>query len=403
MDWKNFCDNLNEVLDLERYKNSKNIRFEINDEYILIEYSETNEKTLSYMYTKEQFVMEYKNNNNNKGIVVVNENYYEVPIAMKSKYVPMTIMLERISGKKYVDEENGLLYEIDKPSEQFFFKIVENKIKMNFPMIPRRILCREMEVENNECKKEHKIFDLLKVLYRECVTLRITSNEIRSEENFEKLADAFIFNINYNTDIGIRQTYDFENLHDRRINNRFRSENINEISTPKRIYRKELVEQYNMAIIADDPFIQYLCYYHILEHFYESVYKDELIRIVKEQLTFPSFSIKKEKEIMALINIIENKTKKGKEDFDGNELESLELVIKKYVNIDELDKKINNVNDELADYYDKKSVIFSQGIPINFRDRDNICKNIAKRIYYTRNALVPYKSNDLKTKDRRNI
>ena len=329
MDWKNFCDNLNEVLDLERYKNSKNIRFEINDEYILIEYSETNEKTLSYMYTKEQFVMEYKNNNNNKGIVVVNENYYEVPIAMKSKYVPMTIMLERISGKKYVDEENGLLYEIDKPSEQFFFKIVENKIKMNFPMIPRRILCREMEVENNECKKEHKIFDLLKVLYRECVTLRITSNEIRSEENFEKLADAFIFNLNYNTDIGIRQTYDFENLHDRRINNRFRSENINEISTPKRIYRKELVEQYNMAIIADDPFIQYLCYYHILEHFYESVYKDELIRIVKEQLTFPSFSIKKEKEIMALINIIENKTKKGKEDFDGNELESLELVIKK--------------------------------------------------------------------------
>ena len=139
------------------------------------------------------------------------------------------------------------------------------------------------------------------------------------------------------------------------------------------------------------------------EHFYESVYKDELVRIVKEQLTLPSFSIKREREIMKLINIIKDKIKKDKEDFDGDELESLELVIEKYVNIEELEKKIKNVSNELADYYDKKSISFSKGIPINFRDKDNLRKNVAKRIYFTRNALVHYKSNDLIQKGRRNI
>ena len=403
MDWKKFCDNLKEILELEKYQPiyKQILKYEINDKHILI-YITANEMKISYTYKKEHFIEDYKKNNNN-GIIVTNENYYEVPIVLKNEYGPMIIRIDKKSEKKYTDEENGLQYEIGKPSKQFFFKIIENKIKINFLMFPRRIFFREPEGEDKECEKEYPIFDLLAILYKECVTLRITSNKVRKETDFEKLADAFIFNMNYNTDIGIRQTYDFENLHNRRINNKFRNGDMSEISTPKRIYKKELVEQYNMASIADDPFIQYLCYYHILEHFYESVYKDELIRIVKEQLTSPAFSIKKDKEIITLIDKIKSKIKKDREDFDGDELESLELVIKKYVNVDELYKKINDINDELANYYDKKGVSFSKGIPINFKDKDNIFKNIAKRIYFTRNALVHYKSNDLKSKCMRNI
>ena len=68
------------------------------------------------------------------------------------------------------------------------------------------------------------------------------------------------------------------------------------ISAPRRIYKKELVEQYNMASISDDPFIKYLCYYHILEHFYEAVYKENLINAVRDILTSPVFSIKKDNE-----------------------------------------------------------------------------------------------------------
>lgn len=403
MEWQDFCNNLKEILELKRYENAEGINFEMGEENILIEYIATNGKHIRFTYTKNQFVMYNRSEKNNKGLIVVNEKYYEVPIVMKNEYLPMTIRMDRISGNKYEDKENGIQYKIDKPSKLFWMRIIENKIKLKVPMSIRRIAIYERDFDNAEENNEFEIFDLLKILYRDCITLSITSDQTREEDDFEKLADAFIFNINYNTDIGIRQTYDFENSRDKRIKNRFRNENINEISPPKRIYRKELVEQYNMANIADDPFIQYLCYYHILEHFYESVYKDELIRIVKEQLTLPSFSIKREREIIKLINIIKDKIKKDKEDFDGDELESLELVIEKYVNIEELEKKIKNVSNELADYYDKKSISFSKGIPINFRDKDNLCKNVAKRIYFTRNALVHYKSNDLIQKGRRNI
>lgn len=400
MDWNEFCDNLKEVLELKRYTDTKYIKWDINNTEILIEYYFEQDRLIKFKYSKRKFVNDYKNMEEVTELKISNEKYYEVPISFKNEAFPIMPRYDRVIGKEYNDNENNLRYKISNPSKQFWLKMVELKIKPNAIMMLRRLSIHERNFKFKEGIVEKDIFELLGMVYRDCITLQIFSMDSHREEEFSKLADAFIFNINYNTDVGIRQTYDIENVHERRRNNRFRNESIEKISAPKKIYKKELIEQYNMASISEEPFIKYLCYYHILEHFYEAVYKEELVKTVKERLAFPSFSIKKDSEIIKLIEIIKTRLKYDRDSFDGNELEALELVLKKYIKIETLKIDIKNINEALVDYYNNEKVKFSGGIPINFNDIDNVYKNMSKRIYFTRNALVHYKSNNFSESDR---
>lgn len=400
MDWDTFCNNLKEILELERYSYSKDMNFEFNSTKISINYFLGKDKVIYFTYTKRKFLNDYKNITGEKELNVSNEKYYEIPISLKNDHFPIMFRYDRLIGKEYKDNENNLRYVIDSPSEQFWLKIIELMIKPNGMMMFRRISLYESDFKFKEGIAQKSIFDLLKIIYRDRITLKIYSVYEYKKTSFQDLAESFIFNINYNTDIGIRQLYNPENTYERRRNDRFRNESIDNVPPPRRIYKKELIEQYNMASISEDPFIKYLCYYHILEHFYEAVYRENLIKTVKEQLTLPNFSIKKESEIIKLIDIIKDKVKYDRENFDGDELEALELVIKKYINAETIKTKIDSINPEISEYYDIKEVKFSKGIPVNFRDIDNIQKNIAKRIYFTRNALVHYKSNDFTKKDK---
>ena len=399
-EWNNFCNNLKEVLELEKYKNADFLDWEITEKKLVISYYLSKDKILRFSYTKTKLKNDYQNIKESNELSILNSIYYEVPISIRNEHFPIMPRYDRIIGNEYKDNENNIEYKIDRPSEQLFLRMIDLKIKPNAIMPLRRVSIYGDDYNFESGVKNVTIFELLNIVYIDCITLKIFSVSEQSKTKFENLANAFIFNVNYNTDIGIRQTYDLENVHERRKNNRFRNEDINKIESPKRIYKRELIEQYNMASISEDPFIKYLCYYHILEHFYELVYKEQLINIVKEQLTLPSFSIKKDKEIIKLIDVVKEKIKSDKESFAGDELESLELVINKYIDLNTLKDKINNINPELVTYYDKTNVTFSKGIAVNFNDKDNLSKNIAKRVYFTRNALVHYKSNDLNYKEK---
>ena len=254
MDWNSLCDNIKEVLDLERYQNTQYISWEITNKKIEINYNIDKDKTLQFLYTNTQFLKDYKNIKIDSELSIVNEKYYEIPISIKNDHFPIILRYDRIIGKQYKDGENNIEYKIDKPSEQFFLKIIELKIKPNSIMMFRRLPVYEREYKFKDGVEKQTIFDLLKMIYRDCITLKIYSINEQTKSKLEKLANAFIFNINYNMDIGIRQTYDLENIHDRRLNNRFRNEDIDKISPPKRIYKKELIEQYlykkNLKVVS---------------------------------------------------------------------------------------------------------------------------------------------------------
>lgn len=153
-----------------------------------------------------------------------------------------------------------------------------------------------------------------------------------------------------------------------------------------------------MAVSSSDPFIQFIGFYHIMEYFFEEVYKEEIIKTTKEILMRPDFSPKNSKDIMKVVDNIYNK----KDDsIVGAELDSLEITLGKYINIERIVDKLKEIDEELVQYYKNNEVGFSGGIKVDLEaNNKKIFKHLSKRIYVTRNSLVHSKSNDIRVKER---
>lgn len=115
-------------------------------------------------------------------------------------------------------------------------------------------------------------------------------------------------------------------------------------------------------------------------------------------MTKPGFSYKRNKDIEYLVKIIQNRVKLRNEEFQiSSEQDALELTLKKYIpEIKEIKNDTVYMNRNLLDYFKTSEVPFSKGSRVNFDidNEDEIYKNLAKRIYLTRNSIVHSKDND---------
>lgn len=173
----------------------------------------------------------------------------------------------------------------------------------------------------------------------------------------------------------------------RRIKNK-----IEDVPVPRKIYIQEILEMYNRACMSEDIFVKYISYYNILEFFYETLYNEHLIDVVRTELIKPDFSTKNNKTIMRLVESIKNEVKVNR-DNSFNEKVALKLVLEKYICVEDL-KKILKTSPELYKHYNQSKVGFSDGVALNFNDQANVLKNLVSRIYLTRNALIHSKSSE---------
>ena len=142
-----------------------------------------------------------------------------------------------------------------------------------------------------------------------------------------------------------------------------------------------------------------MSFYHILEHFFEKIYNEDLIKSVQDKLTAPSFSYKRPKDLNALVKTVQDKLRYKNEEFQINEPEALRLVLDKFIlDFQEIKDEIGTYDSNLLDYYKTEEVSFSLANRVNFdEDRQVILKNLRERIYKTRNSIVHSKDTD-KTK-----
>lgn len=225
---------------------------------------------------------------------------------------------------------------------------------------------------------------------------RLNSLKISTEEKWEdiklkNLKEAFIFTSMYNN-YRFTDWCDCSDIFVERIQ-RQNSDLEKFDIVPYRFYEEDTVKFYKIASETEDPFIEYISYYHIIEYYFDKIYSDFLIEEVKNTITKPSFSYKKDSEIEVLIKFIENKTKNIKANGAGNEIEYLKVVLEKCIDINELKSRVDVIFTNSANYYQVNKVSFSGAPKINWNDRDGINTILAKRIYKTRNSLVHSKSN----------
>lgn len=295
------------------------------------------------------------------------------------------------------NEENGLVYELSPASDEYLIWLL-NEIKLNlsprdfrlgFYYSPR--IDRFLEEEN-----EASLIEFIRLTSMRFLTLKITSDKKQSPSQFSKLTHAFLFHIGYNLDVALVPQRLLEEIARRGRITRMRRSRADEIDPPRRIYNEDLVQHYLLAVSTDNPVIEYLSYYHILEHFYEAVFNDDLLENIKTKITDPGFSYKRKKDIGQLINTIKRSLQIRSETITFSESEALRLCLSKYIRLPELITKLSEYDESLLGYYKTTKVEFSGGneVDIENNDEEGVFKALTKRIYATRNALVHSKDGD---------
>lgn len=388
MEWDEFIDKVKFIL--RRFNKEFNIDY--------------SEDSISYIVGEKSFEFsksDYNNISNDamksdlSQFTVSNNNSYEVIIYQTNKMIRRLLPYkfeERIISTNIKDSMNNIEYKFQEISDVMVWNIIKEidleSLIRTFMIFPPRL--REDEGEN--------FFNLLRVCFRNPYSLIVSYNKDIDKNKLNDYINSFLFNFCYNYGYSFRIMNSLDELLNIRYRNKNSSYKSEELDAPRLLYKQDLTEQYHMAVSSEDPFVQFIGFYHIMEYFYEEIYKEGVVNNVKEILLDPGFSTKRKKDIMKLVDLI---NKKRTESTVGSELEALELTLRKYIDIEKIIEKLNEIDKDIIEYYKNNKVNFSNGDAIDLiGDKKHIFKKLANRIYKTRNSLVHSKSNEVRSNER---
>ena len=312
----------------------------------------------------------------------------------------LDIPLMRINNLPITSEdvENGIKYELGEPTSEYcMYLLMLVKEQMNqqegrFNRIPPMRLRRPVDRfwRNDE---ELTLQTILKRMIDE-VTLKIINTKDKKYDisEYTNLKTSFIFDYMYKSKIAL---IEFLNIDDMFPFDMISSEKRStpEISTPPlRCYVEDVVDYYKQALASKDPYIKYISFYHIMEYFFDEIFKRKVVEDMKNKITHPDFSYKDDSKIYELALFAKNRFSYKDIPGQGDERESLKYVLIEYVPIDELRTRIDAINPTAVNYYQNNKVTFCNASTISWTDPQGVYTKIRDRVYNTRNSLVHSKS-----------
>ena len=238
---------------------------------------------------------------------LVSPKTYEVAVREES-VAPFRRMRE--DKIEVSNQETGLSYELSAASDAYLVWMLGQMKDRLDPrdsrsgMIYRSSLDRQTQEEGGMTLLEY----IRQTSFR-WLTLKISSEKASPAPLLARYTHAFLFQVAYNLDISlVPQRLIEEMVRSGRIN-RMRRSRTEEIDPPRRVYNEDLVQHYLLAVSTENPVIEYLSYYHVLEYFFESVFNDDLVNTVRDSITSPGFSYKRKTDISKLINSIKGSLK----------------------------------------------------------------------------------------------
>ena len=401
MEWLEFCKKLEGLLPC--YEGLSNICYD--DEAIVYRVANYQTGDIEFKYTIADFdVLKNKISGcKSDSFAIIKPNSYEILIEPVGDEMRPSVFLSqnRLQQLGPVnDNELGLLYSFEKISDEFLWFLLES---LDYEYLKWARKRPPIFVDRLKYNTGKSLLEIVKFCYNFPLALRITTQKTIPPEKISNCANSFLFNFAYNTDLVFRKVSTLDSIFPQRtILNKINNKSFGFIESPKLSYEQDLVEQYFMAVASENPFIKFIGYYHIIEHFFDNVCAEELLLKVKEIIQDPGFSSKRNKDLMKIVNAIRPKSKKGKERYTDSEEDALILTLIKYVDLNELRDRLKDIDPSLVEHYANRAVSFSKGTPFNLESEPAIktYEQIAKRIYSTRNSLVHYKSNELRVKER---
>lgn len=154
-----------------------------------------------------------------------------------------------------------------------------------------------------------------------------------------------------------------------------------ELPFPKISYNPDIFRFYQRGMSANDPVIQFLSFYHVMEYFFVRISDEQLYNKLSQRINDPKFSTSPTN----LDRIIQDTLNHKRE---TDETEMLKYVFNRFVDDTELIEFVKAYETYLGDnLYSKKRTIFGENIEAKL-EVGHIIGNLAKRIKIIRNALV---------------
>lgn len=383
-----FVNWISEVLRVDGQENEDSYVFDLSEigvEKGLALHKNVLTETLEYLRNMEEV----------EDTVILGPRYYEGLVREESTFPRFRIRL-RDAALSIEDKDSGIQYTLSSPSNEYLlfllYKVssITSPRALIGPMPTRRIRVRSGEEEIND------VFDLLRRGIPMLLTLRLETDRNRTSTELAKFSNAFLFQLSYNVDVALVPQRHLEELVRTGRITRVRRVPLNELDPPRRHYIPNLIYYYQLAVGADNPFLEYISYYHVAEHFFESVFNDDLITRIKDKITQPDFSYKSKKDIGGLIKDISRSLQIRNERITFSEQEALRLTIDNYVDLGDIKEKLNEYDDSLVDYYKNNKVGFSGGDEVDLENQNEsiIGEKLSSRIYKTRNAIVHSKESE---------
>ena len=318
------------------------------------------------------------------------ETYETYELAINIDYPAIRKKLPVVSR----DDENQIDYEIGYYSIEYFVYLVKLFLEKNPGSVrnPFRVQS-ERNKRSGLLEYENKENDWKKAVTQQLgeLSLRVRTTKQNEINQLRRKKTAFVFEFMYKNSISISEYRNLDEIFPLIEMVGFVPEFKS--VTPRREYVNDVIEYYRRAISSKDPYIKFISFYHVMEYFFDEIYKKKMIADLQDKITSPGFSYRNEEKIYDIVKFVQKRISKNGELGQGKELESLKCLLNHYVEVEELKKRINEIDSESEQYYQNNEVSFSSKAPeIQWNDAEDVLKKIAQRIYYTRNALVHSKS-----------
>ena len=201
----------------------------------------------------------------------------------------------------YEDNDNHVSYEVSQPSLRMCMAVLKYAGSVNRELI-REIKARTRRVPVSKTE-ENPLWFFYTIIPPKYSTLIIRPQDGFTLERIDSLTlcTSFTFSYAYNLGKVVYPSDNLEDAYDLTTSRRLRRGRSDLMEPPKKKYIPELVNFYLRGASGESRDYQYLSYYHILEYFFEKVYMDNVVQQLRSELTHPSFSYKRDKDIKVFL------------------------------------------------------------------------------------------------------
>lgn len=311
--------------------------------------------------------------------------------------IPRAVYREFSNRISVSDAENNLTYSIGPATQDYCMRLIQNMAdyanangrRVFFDL---RFRCRNFY---RGFAEDTDLIDPVNILQKvlQVYTLKVESDSAVGIEQLRKYAASYEFLYMYRRNDAITEYADFEDMFTWGRPQRMRQAEAVD-TPPLRIYDSDALDYYTLGMESTEPFIRYISFYHVIEHYFDTVFRRKLTEAMRMKITGPGFSYKSEEKLYELAKYVKKHMSSDDDSGKGNEKESLKYVLMEYVPIEELKDRIKVLDPTAVAYYQSNKVPFvtEKDTKIPWSDTQGIYSKLTQRIYETRNALVHSKS-----------